>query len=164
MALYQAPVTRFVARFIGSPRMNLLPARATNDSSGAQLRLSTGAALPCSLAPGASVDAQDVELGVRPEHLRLVPVDQGLMPVTVAFLEQLGNESFAHLDPGAAATELLVARVPADTALARGQRVGLAFPREALHVFDAQGLRLRVFDAPTAPPGDGAPPEPEAQP
>ncbi|MCH7342881.1 sn-glycerol-3-phosphate ABC transporter ATP-binding protein UgpC [Pelomonas sp. CA6] len=117
LTLYRQPANRFVAEFLGSPRINLLPSRQA--------------------LPGAASH----ELGLRPEQLRLRPsAEGGRLAGELQLLEHLGDVAYAHVrtDDGA----LLVARAPADTPLRGGERVALDFdPEQALH-FDAQGRRL----------------------
>jgi multiple sugar transport system ATP-binding protein len=100
MALYREPANVFVAGFLGSPRINLIP----------------GALLG---------EPQVATLGVRPEHLVPVGPGEGLA-ATVLALEPLGDVSYLHLRAADGST--LVARVAPDAVAAPGQpvRVGAA--------------------------------------
>lgn len=114
--LYAMPANTFVARFIGTPPMNLIPAAA----------LAGHLALP----PGST-------LGVRPEEITLA--DAGI-PATLISVEYLGADQLAtfHLGPAGAPARVLV-RLPARTALPTdGHR--LHWPPSARHLFDADGL------------------------
>jgi ABC-type sugar transport system ATPase subunit len=115
LELYRNPANLFVARFIGSPRMNILPGALLGDS-----------------APS---------VGVRPEHVRLHPEGAGTLAATVAMVEHLGSDLFAHLVV-AGAPERVVARLDGQQELRRGEAVRLSFVAEHLHRFDAAGLRL----------------------
>ncbi len=114
--LYRRPANTFVARFIGSPRMNLLPARLAGDGAAA-------------------------EVGVRPEHVRLGPAGTGRMQGAVAMVEHLGSDLFAHVAVEGVA-DRIVARLDAEKTLARGEAVGIGFAEEHLHRFDSGGRRL----------------------
>jgi oligogalacturonide transport system ATP-binding protein len=110
--LYARPANAFVAGFIGSPEMNLLPVTALDAQhvqlGDVQLPLAPGRA-PAGLAAG-----QPLQLGLRPEHLGLLPRDQGdslAVTAQLRFLEHMGNEVFVHLTLGGAP---LTARVAAD--------------------------------------------------
>lgn len=82
--LFDAPSHRFVGYFIGSPGMNFLPVRL----EGPMARLADGQGVPLAQSYGA---AQGVlELGIRPEHLRLV--QQGGVDFTVLRVEDLGRQ------------------------------------------------------------------------
>jgi ABC-type sugar transport system ATPase subunit len=104
LVLYDDPDNRFVASFVGSPRMNFLPARVTG-SDPASVRLeavagSASATLPFTGLPKA---LDRVEIGLRPEHLRMVATDAAteaglVLEGRVAFTEELGAESYVYVD------------------------------------------------------------------
>ena len=118
LELYHQPCNRFVASFIGSPQMNLLPATLIDPGA----------------APGALY-------GIRPEHVRTGPTDSATLHGQVAVLERLGNETFAHLEIAPAPAPLLVARLGADDPVQPGERLGLHFPADRTHRFAADGTR-----------------------
>jgi ABC-type sugar transport system ATPase subunit len=136
--LYQRPANLFVARFIGTPEMNIVDARA---------------ATACRLAPPLPPDVASV--GVRAEDLRVVvsglgAAQPGALAAQVDVVEQLGPEALVHLR-----VEMieLVARVAAadhsgGLAVPRpGERVGLVVDVARLHAFDAAGARVERTDA-----------------
>jgi sn-glycerol 3-phosphate transport system ATP-binding protein len=128
--LYEAPANTFVARFIGTPPMNLL--RLAAASGGAAIAGTTAPALlPASCAGGM--------LGVRPEHVS-VGVERGL-PARVDTVEYLGADSLLACNIGGQA---ILARVPGRSDLATGDTAWLAWPVEAQHYFDAEGRRATV--------------------
>jgi multiple sugar transport system ATP-binding protein len=136
-ALYDEPATLEVARFIGSPTINTLPATMAADGAVSVL----GIRLPMrAAAAGTAV------LGVRPESLRLVREARGAIPATIVRIERLGAEALLHCDARGAATAL-VARLDAAAAAscAPGQRVALQ-PMRAL-LFGADGARLPLLAA-----------------
>jgi multiple sugar transport system ATP-binding protein len=112
--LYNKPVNTFVAGFIGSPRMNFVPAK---------------------LWPG---DARADTLGIRPEHVKLSEV--GALRVTVTQVEQLGASSLLHGMLGESTPFDVV--LNGQTAIRRGDVVGVSFADEHVHRFDANGRRL----------------------
>jgi multiple sugar transport system ATP-binding protein len=72
MSVYQAPANKFVAGFIGSPKMNFIPAQLFDDLGALKAKLPTGEALTLPLNRAAayrSLIGVPVELGIRPEHL-----------------------------------------------------------------------------------------------
>ena len=137
LALYDAPATLAVARAIGSPRMNLLP--ATIEAGGTDavgVRLPSGAFVP---VPVAGETGQPVTLGVRPEHL--VADAAGPFTGAVELFERLGPLSFAHLgSPGMGST--IVAQLPGDRHIALGQTLAFRGIAERLHVFGEDGRVL----------------------
>ncbi|MFB9887969.1 ABC transporter ATP-binding protein [Balneatrix alpica] len=136
LELYQRPANRFVAEFIGTPKMNLLDVEAV-EHQGTQLRLRAGQcewlqashSLPEQLNPG-------WQLGIRPEHLQLTAAGQGNLQGQVELIEHLGSEAYCHiqLDSG----QRLVAKAQARHGLSDGQAIGLAFEQDALIAFNPE--------------------------
>jgi multiple sugar transport system ATP-binding protein len=113
-AVYDEPANVFVAQFIGSPPMNVLPA---------------GAGGPL------GVPGTDLRVGVRPEHFRL---DAEGIPAHVRLIESLGHER--HLLCMLTGGEQVVVRTPASTSTAlprEGDTVHLGAEARHLHLFDA---------------------------
>ncbi len=148
--VYERPATSFVGTFVGSPRMNLFAARSERDALVAgpfRLPLPRGPLPP------------RLEVGVRPEHVRLRgPHDGGGAPAEVVAVEPLGAET--HLLVRVGDLELR-ARGPgwegweageAAEAPRRGDPVRVAIDVERAIVFDADGEGERVGDA--APVGE----------
>jgi multiple sugar transport system ATP-binding protein len=135
--MYDRPATLAVARAIGSPGMNLMPASVVaSDASGAILRCKDGAMVRAAVrgAPGAAVT-----LGVRPEHL--VADEAGPFGGAVELFERLGPLSFAHLGaPGA--TQTVVAQLPGDRRVMLGEVLRFGIAPALVHVFDADGRAL----------------------
>jgi multiple sugar transport system ATP-binding protein len=131
-AVYERPATSFVAGFLGSPRMNLLPGRADVDAIEAgPFRVPRP---PGSLPPR-------IEVGVRPEHVTVTPASEGGIRAQVVAVEPLGAET--HLVVRAGATELrAVTRGFADHR--RDDEVTVAIDASRVHVFDADGDGARV--------------------
>ena len=152
LELYHRPRSRFVAGFIGSPRMNFLPARVTSiDPQGVIVSLDhTGENVRVPVNGEGLQAAQPVTLGVRPEHLEFVDAsfatpDNGVLTRTVSLVEQLGEHSYVHLDqPGGAA---LIAKAPGDTRLAPGDRAHLRVPRHASHLFTEDGFAAASLES-----------------
>ncbi len=137
--LYAAPANVMVAGFIGSPPMNLLPARF---APGPALALG-GRAVPLPDAPRAAGPGWTV--GLRPEALRVAAESDapGAIPARIAQLESLGHETLVHLRLESDETETLVARVAGMPALAAGQAVGLVVDPAQIRLFDAEGRLAR---------------------
>ncbi|HTM77034.1 MAG TPA: sn-glycerol-3-phosphate ABC transporter ATP-binding protein UgpC [Devosia sp.] len=136
--IYRKPASVFVAGFMGSPAMNLLPATIGKD----------GAILLDGIAGGAAVaqsrlaEGTPLTIGVRPESVALsTRASQGL-PATIELVEELGGSRVAYCN--LAGRELAVTLLPGEENL-DGQTAWLTFPPQALHGFDRiTGLRLEV--------------------
>ena len=121
LELYNRPCNTFVAGFIGSPRMNFLPA-----------------ALVAGHADAPALLAGSHTIGVRPEHAQAAA--DGPVHLTVTQVEQLGASSVLRGTVGVDTPFELVAS--GQTALRPGDTVALALPAPHLHCFDANGQRL----------------------
>ena len=141
LTLYDSPADRFVASFIGTPPMNLIPAVADGrgglDLPGARLR-PPEEAFPYLPAGRAAL------LGIRPEALR--PLTDGrpapdTLPATLDLLERMGAESYAHLTlPGGAP---LIARLPPTASPRHGDTLRLLPDYTPACLFDpASGDRI----------------------
>ncbi|WP_281275853.1 ABC transporter ATP-binding protein [Thermomonospora umbrina] len=132
--VYDAPASVFVARFLGSPPMNLVDTVLNGDG------VARGDDLELPLGLGEGVPERPVTLGFRPEHLTIVPNERaGLRGVVIA-VENLGGEEIAHCEVGAAR---ICVRGPRPLGLVAGERVGLSARPEHLHLFDPDsGRRL----------------------
>src|SRR5690606_12850793 len=134
LEVYRRPSTAFVGGFVGSPAMSFLDATVEHGAvSAAGARL----ALPLAVEAGARL-----RLGIRPADVVLCAPGDGDARGRIDVLEALGHELLCHvrLEGGGA---LVRALAPADADLREGNEVGLRFPPERVHLFDAEsGRRL----------------------
>jgi sn-glycerol 3-phosphate transport system ATP-binding protein len=128
--LYEDPANTFVARFIGTPPMNLL-----------KLEPGRGGAVIAGTDGPAVVDAKLASgvLGVRPEHMQLA-FETGVR-AGVESVEYLGGDSLVSCRIG---TQPVAVRVAGSVGLAHGDSAWLTWARGAQHYFDAGGLRARI--------------------
>ena len=129
--LYNRPANRFVAGFIGSPRMNFLSASVA-EARGNSITV-TLQGLPAISAPVSGVNiGENVTLGIRPENL--LPAEVG-WPLEVDLVEQLGGISYIHgrLPFG----DRLVVSASGQTRLRSGETIRISAQVEALHVFSS---------------------------
>jgi multiple sugar transport system ATP-binding protein len=129
--IYNKPANTFVAAFMGSPPMNLLPGTVRDGV----LHVG-GAAI-------ASVPASDgpITLGARPEHMAVCPAStHGALPAEVDFYEPLGSHVLVTAlvaGPESTPTRVVV-QAPSDTALDAGTPIGLKLTPEKTYLFDAE--------------------------
>ncbi|MGQ2992138.1 MAG: ABC transporter ATP-binding protein [Brevundimonas sp.] len=139
MELYDHPANLFVAGFIGSPKMNLIPAEVVKASAtGATVKTVSEDAIDVAVDASSAKPGDTVTLGVRPEHLEIAKTKG--VETSVTFVETLGHATYAYLAYGDAALTLLA---PGDARLAAGQKVSVAIPRAQAHLFDAEGRAFR---------------------
>ncbi len=136
--LYNRPANRFVAGFIGSPKMNFLEAKVTGrDAQGLTVTLAGGEALVVQADPARASSGDTVTLGIRPEHALLA--DSGL-PVQVGLIEQLGGNTVLY--GTLSAQQHVVVQVVGQSAIRRGDTVHVHLPPAECHAFNAKGLSL----------------------
>jgi multiple sugar transport system ATP-binding protein len=130
--LYDHPANTFVAGFIGSPAMNLLPGTV----SGGEVDFGGGTVLP--MPPGARAESgQSVLYGIRPEHC--APAGSGL-PAEVVVVEPTGADTQLYCKFG---DRDFTAVVRDRTSVTPGERVWLRPDPARTHLFDASsGRRL----------------------
>ena len=128
--LYKSPANLFVAQFIGSPKMNVMPC---NTSDGAYV-------LDGGRGGKFGGDHAAVSVGIRPEHIQLVKPGKGQCDGKVDVLEYLGADTFVIVDGGALGQ--ITVRLSGDADLKPGAPVGLDFDAGQTHFFDAEGLAV----------------------
>jgi ABC-type sugar transport system ATPase subunit len=135
--LYNHPANRFVASFIGSPGMNFLPATARLDGGAVQARFKGGATLSLGARAVQSFGGeQDVEVGIRPEHVHLTTPGAGQIDGVATVFEQLGNTSYVYLDT---ALGQMIVEADQSVRIHPGDTIGLTLDATRAHVFDKSG-------------------------
>lgn len=138
LELFHRPANLFVAGFIGSPQMNLLPATLLGQSADSVTLALPGATLTIPTAGHAPVASSTVTLGIRPDRLEIAPV--GELAGTIRLAERLGTENHLHIDLDHGGS---VVCITDGTHPARARdRVRLRIPPADAHVFDGQGNAL----------------------
>jgi multiple sugar transport system ATP-binding protein len=124
--LYETPANTFVAGFLGSPRINLLP--------GSVLRSGVADSGALLLAP------EVTEVGIRPEHVRIVGSGKGALDGRVGAVEYLGAQVHVVVEVGGGLALSVMA--PPGVRLVPGENVGLDLETENCHPFAADGQRI----------------------
>jgi multiple sugar transport system ATP-binding protein len=139
LGLYNSPINRFVAGFLGSPAMNFLEGTIVQ-SDGCLFR-TAGGAVEIALMPDrvAQRTGSPVVLGVRPEDIRLadlerVTVGPSVADAVVELCEPLGNEVLLHTIAGG---QRLTLRLPPTRRPVPGEKVTIIFDTGKLHFFDS---------------------------
>jgi multiple sugar transport system ATP-binding protein len=128
--LYDSPENLFVAQFIGSPKMNILPCRASDGQ----------AVLEAGGSARFEVTGEAAHLGIRPEAITPVEPGKGHIDGIVDVVEYLGADTFVIVDCQGAGR--VTVRADGAIALEPGTPLGLKFDESKLHFFDAGGLAL----------------------
>jgi len=137
LSLYDTPVNTFVAGFIGSPAMNMIPGVARANGAGATVEFGGGAVLPMPRGARAA-DGQEVLYGMRPEHCSLA--ESGGLPADVVVVEPTGADTQLYCRfNGQQLTSLVRDRVTCRA----GDTIRLSPDLNRAHLFDrASGLSL----------------------
>lgn len=145
LELYHDPDNLFVAGFIGSPKMNFLPAEVAAIAPGeVQLRVpSLGLHALTMKIDAACQEGQKVTLGVRPEHFQ--PASSASVPLSfsapLSFSEMLGHTNYLYLDVGL--ERLLVIEERNVASHEMGEPVRYQLDAGSCLLFDEGGMRLR---------------------
>ncbi|MFM2406742.1 MAG: Maltose/maltodextrin import ATP-binding protein MalK [Pseudomonadota bacterium] len=121
LELYDRPANQFVAQFIGSPQMNVVPLEQ----------------LPAQIAMQAPASAAGGAIGLRPEGVSLCAPSPSVLAGCIDLVEALGAETLVYASTPAGAQ--FVARQNERTDLRAGDRVGLAIDTAQAHWFDPSG-------------------------
>ncbi|POF28580.1 ABC transporter ATP-binding protein [Roseibium marinum] len=133
--LYERPDNLFVAQFIGSPKMNVLPCSIEGDRFSLQ---GHGGGR----YPHAGVARKPVRLGVRPEHISVTGPDEGHHCTgTVEVTEYLGSDTFLYV--ALDGLETVLVRISGSETVEEGSRIGLKFDETRMHFFDADDQAIR---------------------
>ncbi|WP_226351721.1 ABC transporter ATP-binding protein [Pseudonocardia sp. ICBG601] len=143
--VYDAPASVFVAGFLGSPAIGLLPATLRREGG---LLWASGEDVDVPLGPGDDPSGRDLRVGARPEHLRIGDASGGpRWRGTVRLVENLGGEEVAHVQVGGGRIPM---RGPRPLGLAVGDPVALTCDADRIHLFSAtSGRRLVRAPQPT---------------
>ncbi|GAP37943.1 ABC transporter ATP-binding protein [Piscinibacter sakaiensis] len=139
MDLYHRPRNLFVAEFIGSPKMNVLPGRLVRaEADHAVVAVHGGEVVAAVDARGAAPGAA-VSLGIRPEHLQWGDTGEGArLQATLRQIERLGDASLLYLDLGPG-VPMATLRIDGHAPQSHGDTLTLRVAPQQCHLFDAGG-------------------------
>jgi ABC-type sugar transport system ATPase subunit len=150
--VYDIPANTFVAMFVGSPPMNLLPGRLAASDGGRRFVGPATVGLE-GLGSFDVLDNDEIMLGIRPENIELAGANESAtIPGTVELVEAVGSDSF--LSVAIADDVSVMVRVSADTRVEEGERVSLRFPPRRIRLFDANGERVALAEVARSPAGE----------
>ena len=157
MELFLRPVNRFVAGFIGSPRMNFYPGVARAADGALRVELGEIGSVATRANPAAVKSGDAVTLGIRPQNVEIAagPADGPAFPARLSAVEALGAETFLHGKlPGGAPVTAHQAGV---SAFKIGDQLWARFPPGRCHVFGGEGEKTLPRRAdPAEAEADGA--------
>ncbi len=139
LELYHHPANLFVAGFIGSPRMNLMPAKVLESGAAGTLVLLSGGARITVPVEATARTGDVVTLGIRPEGLRIDAA--GPIEATVSLVERLGGLTLLHV--GIADNQSMTVQIEGSDPTRAHDNIRLTVYPGACHLFDNQGQALQ---------------------
>jgi multiple sugar transport system ATP-binding protein len=118
--IYNKPANSFVAKFIGTPPMNLLDGSILQYSNADMIQIG-------------NFDGNNITLGMRPEHIKIVNPDEGLFKGKIKLISSLGSETIIYVDVHG--YEILV-RETGESAHKEEDIIGLSLNKEKLFIFE----------------------------
>jgi multiple sugar transport system ATP-binding protein len=134
--IYRKPANRFVAGFIGSPRMNFLDVTVAGVSEE-RVTIQSPTVSPITLEATGFAAGDRAVLGVRPQQLHAHGDESltGTLRGTVQRIERLGSETIVSLE--FISSERALAAIPHDEVFVPGSEIELRFDPDAVHLFPA---------------------------
>jgi len=137
MEIYSRPANVFVAQFVGSPAMTLLPAKLADGGEFATVTLGDGSTLQTAVPRSGLPSGAELRIGLRTEAVRVAGKGAS-SKAKVELVERLGERTlvYARLGDG----QPITAEDDAYSRVAIGDEVMLAFDGDAAHIFDPDGV------------------------
>jgi multiple sugar transport system ATP-binding protein len=146
MDLYHRPKTKFVAGFIGHPKMNFLSATClSTDSDGVKVELPAIGQQLLPVEPLKVNQGEELEVGIRPEDLFLSDTGKGL-PMKVEVLERLGGSTLVY--GSLEKYPNFCAMLQGDANVREGEIVNLDVNPASVHAFDSNGNAMKRRQVP----------------
>ncbi|MBC3945047.1 maltose/maltodextrin ABC transporter ATP-binding protein MalK [Erwinia persicina] len=143
LELYHYPANRFVAGFIGSPKMNFLPVKVTGvEPQRVQVELPNRQQVWLPVEGTDVIVGSNLSLGVRPEHLLPGDIAEVTLSGEVQVVEQLGNETQIHIQIPAI-RQNLVYRQNDVVLVEEGATFAIGLPPYRCHLFREDGTACR---------------------
>ncbi|MBU2953782.1 ABC transporter ATP-binding protein [Marinobacter sp. F3R08] len=141
MELYHSPANRFVAGFLGMPKMSFLPATVvSSDHQGTRIQLADGATLALPVNGATLHKNSQVTLGVRPENIHVSDPSESDFTGRLDIAENLGSDTYCYVKTSS--NETLTVRTPGNFTCNFGQQIGLSLELDQCHLFDDQDQAL----------------------
>ncbi len=142
LELYERPANLFVARFIGSPAMNILPVTVETPGNVTSVALEGGRSASLPIPVPDADKGKPASLGIRPEDLVVSRNEEYLIEGRVLLVEALGEVTLLYIE-NASGEEPLIAKLQGTSDIAKGDVVRLNADAAKLHLFDAEGRTCR---------------------
>ncbi|WP_430255989.1 ABC transporter ATP-binding protein [Neorhizobium sp. DAR64872/K0K18] len=142
LELYERPKNLFVARFIGSPAMNIMPVTVKETGAVTTVSLVDGKSVIVPISTETGANGKSASFGVRPEDLTIATGEDYLFEGKVSIVEALGEVTLLYIE-GLLAKEPIIAKLPGIIDVKRGDTMRFSADPQKLHLFDADGQTYR---------------------
>ncbi|HEU5068086.1 MAG TPA: sn-glycerol-3-phosphate ABC transporter ATP-binding protein UgpC [Sphingomicrobium sp.] len=138
MEIYTKPATEFVAGFVGTPKINVIPAAVTG-AGNRKLRIELGGGFifDAVLDPASVPPVGPVRLGIRAEQVKVTSEQNSRLKARAEVIERLGDRTLIHAVMQDGST--IVAEDSGSSSVEHGNLVGLRMTDARIHLFDEQG-------------------------
>jgi multiple sugar transport system ATP-binding protein len=145
LEIYSRPANTFVAQFVGSPAMTLVPAQMVDGGEHATLKIGDGTVVQTAIRPDQLPQWANLRLGLRPEAVRVGGRGKAATKGKVELVERLGERTlvYARLRDG----QPITAEDQGDSGVKIGDDVSLKIDGAAAHVVDSDGAGYHKADA-----------------
>ena len=134
LELYETPENEFVARFIGSPAMNLLPGEIVSAGDVTTVKLASGAGtITSNIATKDGQEGMQVNVGIRPEDMEVTDGDNYAFAGDVAISEALGEVTQLYFNT--TGDDAIIAKLPGIHTDVRGKTLHLTADPGKVHLF-----------------------------
>ncbi len=143
--LYERPQNEFVAQFIGSPAMNLLPGEIVETGENTKVRVNAGGGLVATGVPTTEADkGLSVNVGIRPEDMVPTEGEDFAFQGTVGIREALGEVTQLYFEKNEGADSAVIAKLPGIHTDVRGKTMRMSADPGKVHLFhDGNSLLYR---------------------
>jgi multiple sugar transport system ATP-binding protein len=152
--VFNKPVNTFVAGFIGMPQMNMFDGKLVKKDGKYAVQVGNATIVVSEdkqeRLKAHNIGEQDIQIGVRPEHITLGEVEGGTITGEVEVSEMMGSSVHLHINTNGRDCIIIVPTLDLkdNSALEIGATVKFTFAPTAVHVFDPwSGKNLEYFDA-----------------
>ncbi len=136
LELYETPENEFVAQFIGSPAMNLLPGEIVSTGDVTEVKLANGSGtIQSSIKTKAGQEGKQVNVGIRPEDMAVTDGDSYAFAGEVEISEALGEVTQLYFRKAAGAKSPVIAKLPGIHTSVRGKSLNLTADPGKVHLF-----------------------------
>ena len=142
LELYEKPQNLFVAKFIGSPAMNIIPIEIITKGINSLGKIGEKLKINLETNFNSSDIGRELYLGFRPENLILSKKDENSFSARVSFVESLGEYALVYASvKGSSSDHDIIAKVLGTPKISKGDQVSFQIQKGKLHLFDEEGKR-----------------------